>query len=858
MNSTMQSPLLVTAVFFCFTASMFAQQEYAEELSEEIQEVELHKKEIERQLQLTNKRLTFLKSARDLRIQIAGLEEQKNAARDDQNADRVEELVEEISQLEMEADQISRRLDVLQHRERVGELLQDLNADEHRVLRKQVMSLLRLTETADALIVRLTEVYQNGPESAEEPLELELQELEQVFELRPEVLQLKVELLWAEEEGEKEKIDELQYELRALKEELDGREDVRERPGRDVGRTSVTPLHLSEQEMRTAAAHSFEKSIIPLLKSHCFECHSSETSSGELNLQQLVQTRPLVKNLRAWRNVIQQIKVRSMPPADADQPPETDRRTLAGWLTNTIDNFDYATVQQSGHEPARRLTHDEYNNTIRDLVGIDLRPADRFPADMAAASGFDNSANSLFLQPITLERYLGAAEAVADAAYPDKPSTEQQHASWKLLLGNISDLDESGSPEKVIRRFAARAWRRPPVQDEVNSLTTHFENLRREGLSSAASMRNIVQVILVSPGFLIRSEQESPIPDEPFRVSDYELASRLSYFLWASMPDRQLFQLADSGTLHTPTVLTREVTRMLQDTRAQTMGSIFASQWLRFSELDRVQRDQIDNPWATDSLVEAMEQESAMFFNSLLRNNEPLERLVDADYTFVNEELAVHYRIEGVSGSAFQRVSLRESSRRGILGHGSILAVTSFPGRTSPVVRGNWILTELLGTPPPPPPPNVSEFSDGVTENRQLSQRQKLEMHRDSSNCYACHSQMDPLGFALEEFGWFGRQQPAGRGSPIDSSGKLPDGTSFRGLRELSDALVQTRTDDLTTQITRKMLSYALGRQLEYYDEATVQQLVKHMNENGRRLPSLVHGIVHSHTFQMKQTPLKD
>jgi hypothetical protein len=371
-------------------------------------------------------------------------------------------------------------------------------------------------------------------------------------------------------------------------------------------------------------------------------------------------------------------------------------------------------------------------------------------------------------------------------------------------------------------------------------------------------MRNIVQVILVSPSFLIRSERESPVPGEPFRISDYELASRLSYFLWASMPDRQLFQLADSGTLHAPNVLTQEVTRMLQDTRSQTMGSIFASQWLRFSELDRVQRDQIDNPWATDSLVEAMEQESAMFFNSLLRNNEPLERLVDADYTFVNEELAGHYRIEGVSGSAFQRVSLRESSRRGILGHGSILTVTSFPGRTSPVVRGNWILTELLGTPPPPPPPNVSEFSDRVTENRQLSQRQKLEMHRDSPNCYACHSQMDPLGFALEEFGWFGRHQPARRGKPVDSSGKLPDGTSFRGLRELSDALVQTRTDDLATQITRKMLSYALGRQLEYHDEATVQQLVEHLNKDGRRLPSLVHGIVHSHTFQMKQTPLEE
>ena len=267
----------------------------------------------------------------------------------------------------------------------------------------------------------------------------------------------------------------------------------------------------------------------------------------------------------------------------------------------------------------------------------------------------------------------------------------------------------------------------------------------------------------------------------------------------------------------------------------------------------RVQPDQIDNPWGTDSLMASMQRESAMLFNSLVKDDLPLDRLVDANFTFLNQELANHYRVPGISGKEMRRVSLEDSPRRGILGHGNILAITSFPGRTSPVVRGNWILSNLLGTPPSPPPPNVSDFDEEVSENRRLTQRQKLEQHRSKPNCYACHSQIDPLGFALEEFDWFGRHRPIQRGQRVDTMARLPGGKEFQGLIGLSKALLRERVDDLTIQACRKMLSYALGRQLEYYDEATVREIARTVQLNDRRVHSLIHAIVQSDAFQMKQ-----
>lgn len=616
---------------------------------------------------------------------------------------------------------------------------------------------------------------------------------------------------------------------------------------------AALPLQLSQEELASAASLDFDTVILPMLRATCFECHDSSQSSGELNLEALVEEQPFVINRSDWLNVIEQLKVGSMPPADAEQPTESDRRMILGWLTHSIDNFDYSTVSSAGWVPAKRLTHDEYNNTIRDLVGIDLKPADQFPADLTASSGFDNSANTLFLHSTNLERYIGAAEAIVQSAWPLEPTSIEHERARALLFQGVQDLNEEGAGPRVILRFATRAFRRPLEQEEADSLLAFYHHRLSQGDSIEVAIREVLQVILISPNFLLRTEDAPNEAGLAESVSDWELASRLSYFLWATMPDEELFELAHAGRLHQEEVLAQQVERMLADPKAETLGSLFAAQWLGFTDLDRVQRDQIDNPWATDSLVAAMKAESAMLFHSLVQRNSSIDRLLDADYTFLNEELAKHYEIDGVQGDEMREVSLSQTPRRGILGHGSILAITSLPSRTSPVIRGNWILTTLLGTPPPPPPPNVSDFDEQVANNQRLTQRQRLELHRTKPNCFACHSQIDPLGFALEEFEWFGRYRPQQGNASADALGTLPSGTSFRGLMGLSETLLNERRADLAEQLVRKMLAYALGRQLDYHDEATVQQLVAHFEANERRMQSLIHGLVHTDCFLKKQ-----
>lgn len=615
----------------------------------------------------------------------------------------------------------------------------------------------------------------------------------------------------------------------------------------------TTAIQLSKREIDEHGQLDFEAEILPRLKATCFDCHNSTNSSGELNLEDLANERPFVQNRSDWLNIIEQIGIGSMPPPEEAQPSEINRRIMLGWLLNAIENFDYSTVRKSGQLPAKRLTHDEYNNTVRDLIGVDVRPADRFPADLTASSGFENSANSLFIQPSLLERYVGAAELVVESALPIEATSSDHSKARDRLFGNEDDLTSEQAVERLLSRFAQRAYRRPLEKEEIESLMNYYRKQIGQGESGEVAVREVLKLILISPNFLIRSESAPKNDGNASRVSDWELASRLSYFLWASMPDDELFKLASENRLRDPEVLDGQVERMLADPKSQTLGSLFAAQWLGFSELDRIQRDQIDNPWATDSLVEAMKSESAMFFHTLVQRDASIDRLLDADFTYLNEELAKHYDIGEVFGKEMREVRLSNTPRRGILGHGSILATTSLPNRTSPVIRGNWILSTLLGTPPPPPPPNVSEFAEEVTKKQNLTQRQRFELHRKSPNCYACHSQMDPLGFALEEFEWFGRYRPKRSGKPVDAVGQLPDGTSFTGLAGLSATLIEKRGSDLTEQLTRKMLAYALGRQLEYYDEATVLELIKCVEADERKFKTLIREICRSRTFQEKQ-----
>ena len=609
------------------------------------------------------------------------------------------------------------------------------------------------------------------------------------------------------------------------------------------GDEKVGPLYTPAPEDRAGQkdelhgiTFDFGKGIRPTLEHYCFDCHDSASAKGDIDLESALAQTPLVRNRLLWENVAERVKMGDMPPKKKAQPSDADRLKLRAWLAAEIGGFNYSTVRNPGYVPARRLTREEYNRTIRDLVGLDLRPADDFPMDFSGTSGFSNSANTLFLQTAHLDRYFTAAEGVIDEVRADGNA-------WRNLAG------KPGVASETIARFMRRAYRRLPTEAEIKEVTQHYEASLAKRRSQPDALADAFKTILVSPNFLLRVEQSSNIAKDQ-AIGDFDLATRLSYFLWASTPDEEL--LAAAGELSDFEKRQDQVKRMLADPRSLSLGEIFAAEWLSTDDVGpRIRKDPIDNPWCTETLMTAMRAETAHFFHSLVRDNAPVSRLIDSDYTFLNAELAKFYRIGGVEGTAMRKVDLETTQRGGVFGHASVLATTSFPDRTSPVVRGKWILDTLLGTPPPPPPPDVPEIDvEGRGSRAATTLRKKLEAHRDSPRCAGCHSQIDPLGFALESYAEFGQW----RGG-VDDRGTLPSGAKFRGPEGLKLALIDERIDDLGSQAIRKMLAYALGRQLEFYDEATVKEIAAKLKPTGYRFGDLVFAITESYPFTMKRLP---
>jgi mono/diheme cytochrome c family protein len=610
--------------------------------------------------------------------------------------------------------------------------------------------------------------------------------------------------------------------------------------GDDKGQTSKAP-DVEEQDphtkQETVDYSELRNHAIGLMEKHCLECHDSSVSKGDLDIETALDENPLVKSHHLWVNVLERIRNGEMPPEDEPQPSEAERQALVDWVNREVIEFDYTTVKDPGYELARRLSHAEYNNTVHDLFGVNVRPADEFPHDLRGVSGFSNSANTLFIQPTLLERYISAAEEVVNAALPD----------WHFA--------KESDPNKLFRVYLRRAYRRPASDAEVGELVARYQAARELGHLHVAALKPALIFSLISPNFLFRIES-APSGPKDHRITDWELASRLSYFIWASTPDDALLDLAAAGKLRDPDIIREQVQRMLRDERSGALGHEFASQWLKFEHVGtRVRLDPIDSPWCTDTLMKAMRDESAHFIHSLVQENQPIHRLINANYTFLNEELARHYRIMGIKGEHMRRVTLNDNRRGGIFGHGSVLAVTSFPGRTSPVVRGTYILDDILGTPPPPPPPDAGELENDEEGGQKLTLKQKLEVHRSAPQCAGCHARIDPLGFSLENYDWFGRYRDRYRGKPIDSEGQLPNGHEFSGLSGLREVIISQRLDDLTRQITRKLLSFGLGRQLDYYDELATQQILAAVKRDGYRFHTLINGIVNSYPFQWKRLP---
>ena len=411
---------------------------------------------------------------------------------------------------------------------------------------------------------------------------------------------------------------------------------------------------------------------------------------------------------------------------------------------------------------------------------------------------------------------------------------------------------ERACAAEILGTLARRAYRRPATGADVDLLLAFFEDGRAEG-GFDQGVEMALRRLLVSPEFLLRVERDPAGADGPYRVSDLELASRLSFFLWSSLPDDELIEAAARGALRGPAVLEAQVRRMLADERSRSLVTSFAAQWLYLRNLPAVSPDFIVFPDFDETLRRALRQETELFFESVLREDRSALDLITADYTFVNERLARHYGMPGVAGSHFRRVPLPPGSPRGgLLGHGSILAVTGYATRTSPVVRGKWVLENLLGTPPPPPPPNVPPLNEEKSAAA-LSMRERMEEHRRNPVCAACHALMDPVGLSLENFDAIGRWRTLTAGlAPIDASGGLPDGTTFDGVAGLRQAVVD-RSDQFVRTLADKLLTYALGRATEYYDAPAVRAVERAAAAGGYRFSDLVLGIVRSTPFQMRR-----
>jgi hypothetical protein len=734
---------------------------------------------------------------------------------------------------------------------------------------------------------------------------------------------------------------------------------------------------------------AFQRQVRPLLERYCVDCHSKEAPKAGIVLDRYDDQVAALNDGKTWLRVRDALEGRIMPPADEPQPSLEERDGVITWVEK--DYLAAQRVKPQGSTPVviRRLNRREYDNTIRDLLGLDLHLADAFPPD-DIGFGFDNVGSALNISPAHVEKYLDAAEIALDKAivppdaegfppaeliglktYPLPPTkpVEFEHSLKpgqylvdfslvrvrisesvpppRLVVGfgkdrrtveavrvqdetvvyrywlkvaegdklvhvalapgqsenanvvkpagvaaNVSgdqrygsdrglhvdsmvvrgpvavqtrDLPEShrkilfcmpGYGDKsrvdcarmVIARFADQAFRRPAQPEEVERILRIFRLADERGESFERAVQIALATVLASPQFLFLTEPDSKREDRP--LTGFELASRLSYFLWSSMPDDDLFREAREGTLRAN--LRRQVVRMLTDSRSDAFVENFVGQWLQLRKLDGVTPDKDLFPGFDKPLRGAMRKETEQYFAHILRNNRSVLELLDSDYTFVNESLARHYGIDGIRGDQFQRVALTDRQRGGVLTQASILTLTSNPNRTSPVKRGQWILQQIMGTPPPPPPPDVAKLDESRQAADAASLRERMDAHRAKPECASCHRQMDPLGFALENYDAVGRWRTTDGPFPVDPSGELAGERKFADARELKHLLATTDAKKVARCLIRNMLTYGLGRGLEVYDSPTVEDIRERLSSDNYRIQNIIFGIVESRAFQYR------
>jgi hypothetical protein len=779
--------------------------------------------------------------------------------------------------------------------------------------------------------------------------------------------------------------------------------------------------------------------VFSFVKKNCVACHNASKASGDVNLFQYKDASSFDTNRETWERAVSKLKTGEMPPPGFPKPPAPEVKAVAEYLESEFARQDRTAKPDPGRVTARRLNRNEYNNTVRDLLGVDIRPADNFPND-ESAFGFDNISDALTMSPVLIEKYLYAAERVVRTAiygpeklkpamihYPtpvrindtvDKPTLPKdffhydetglstRHSahvihrfpvdgeySFRLVLnghrpnqsepahptfyidgklihkweydatdlegqivevranvtagehllsasywrnyhglppkykgpepstrppeplitvrGKLTEKDietlrkygtkiktdrietridnrfesiDVGGPfsqttgpsaestrkifvcaqqteacaKTILATFTHRAFRRPVADAEVAPFLKLYTLARQQGDDFKEGIATALQGVLVAPNFLYRIEKD--LPGKAYGpVNEFELASRLSYFLWSSMPDDELLQAASRNTLRQPAVMQAQVRRMLKDPKARSLVDNFAGQWLQFRNIDVMKPDVGKFPEFEDGLRLAMRRETELFMENLILEDGSVLDVLDAKHTYLNERLARFYGIPGIEGPEFRKVDMSNTSRGGgVLAHGSILTISSYSTRTSPVLRGKWILENLLNAPPPPPPPAVPTLDESKV-GQSASLRQQMEAHRANPSCASCHSRMDPLGFGLENLNAIGGWRDMDGKFPVDASGELPGGRKFQGPVALK-ALLKDDRDAYVKGLTDKLLTYALGRGLERYDRPVINEIAARMPESNYRFSALVLNIVNSLPFQQRRSanPMQD
>ncbi len=609
-------------------------------------------------------------------------------------------------------------------------------------------------------------------------------------------------------------------------------------------------------------SQEFDNEIVPILEQYCFGCHGVEKQKGDVDFSRFQSLEDALVDPDLWYTVLEVVRAHEMPPEGEPRPKYNERKFLESWLEELPEPeldcsqlaSDRTVAFYRGYVMSRRLTKREYINTIRDLFGVESASAGNIlPNDGAGGEGFDNNGSTLYSSSLAIEKYLEAANKILDTVFPESNSEADTRAIREQLArlsleANYESLDRDAAAD-IVGSLARRAFRRPVDELERERLLSMFDRAWERGDGFLASLKFTLKAILVSPHFLFLSEPE-PKEKGIQPLSALTLATRLSYFIWASTPDEELLRLAESGRILDEGEYREQIHRMLMDEKARALGERFAIQWLGLEHFgSETGPDPLRFPEFDAELANAMREEVIQFFNYIIAENRSVLELISSDYSFVNERLADLYDAPGVTGPSFQYLKFNTDRRGGLLGMAGVHAVNSYPLRTSPVLRGKWILEVLLGgtvNPPPPDVPALEEESEGIGA---VSLREELEAHRKQSECAVCHNKMDPLGFSLENFDSLGRWRAWEKGNQIDASGTLPNGDTFEGPAGLKRVLMDQK-DRVVRHFVQKMVGYALGRELNEFDDCVINDSMAALLSDGYRSWNLVETIALSLPFR--------